>query len=290
MNHERDLTIFDEPPLAGPRLVLGFNGWMDGGDVSTGAIQYLNDQFDTLPFAEIAPEDFYVYGQTEGGEMSGLHRPMVLIEDGVLEDFEEPLAQFTYDPARNLIFFSGREPNCQWRRFSECLFQVVEQFAVEQIYFVGSVAGAVPHTRRPRFFGAVTDPEIRHQMDDLGLEPSNYEGPASFVAYMMREASLRHVPMLCIVAEIPAYVEGHNARCIQAAVSKLSMALEVDIDVQSLKRQADAFEQKLNAIMEDRDDLASVIRKMEVDYDRQAVNTNMDDLRAWFNRQGIRRN
>ena len=35
------LRIHDSPNLREPRLVLGFSGWMDGGEVSTGTVGYL---------------------------------------------------------------------------------------------------------------------------------------------------------------------------------------------------------------------------------------------------------
>lgn len=290
MTHARDLTIFDEPPLASPRLVLGFSGWMDGGEVSTGAIAFLNDKLNARPFAEIEPEDFYLYAPPDGYEDALALRPTVILDEGLLEDFEEPVARFTHDAKNNLILFSGREPNLQWRRFSDCLFQVVERYGVEQIYFVGSVAGAVPHTRRPRMFGAITDPDLRNQMEQLGLRPSNYEGPASFVSFVMREAALRHVPMLGIVAEIPAYVEGHNARCIETAVRTLSEALDLTVDVSPLSMRADSFEKKLNDMVEQRDDLAAVVRRMEAEYDRVATDDHLDELGEWFRKQGIHRN
>lgn len=288
MHDESDLTIYDKPPLKAPRLVFGLSGWMDAGDVSTGAIEFLNESLKARPFAEIDPEDFYLYAAPEGLEDDPLLRPLSVIEGGLLEDFEEPLARFTHDLSRNIILFTAREPNCQWRRFSECLFQITAQFNVEEIFFVGSITGSVPHTRRPRFFGAANEPDLLQRLDALGLRPVNYEGPASFATYLMREAALRHIPMLSIVAEIPAYVEGRNARCIEATIKKLEKALNVDVDVSPLQQQAESFERKLNRMVERREDLTAVVRRMESEYDRIATDAQMDHLRDWFKRQGMR--
>jgi len=38
------LKIYQRPNLRNSRLLLGFSGWMDGGEVSTGTIRYLIDK------------------------------------------------------------------------------------------------------------------------------------------------------------------------------------------------------------------------------------------------------
>lgn len=39
-----DLTIHQHPELDDPVLLMGLSGWMDGGNVSTGTIAYLQDR------------------------------------------------------------------------------------------------------------------------------------------------------------------------------------------------------------------------------------------------------
>ena len=47
------LSIYERPKLCNPRLLLGFSGWMDGGEVSTGTVQCLIDILGAKRFAEI---------------------------------------------------------------------------------------------------------------------------------------------------------------------------------------------------------------------------------------------
>src|SRR6056297_79508 len=56
-----DLTIHSQPELDDPVLLMGLTGWMDGGNVSTGTIAYLRDEFGATKFAEINPLDFYIH-------------------------------------------------------------------------------------------------------------------------------------------------------------------------------------------------------------------------------------
>ena len=56
-----NLKIHSEPSLKNPRMVMGFSGWMDGGDVSTGTIQYLRFTLQAKKFAQIESQKFYIF-------------------------------------------------------------------------------------------------------------------------------------------------------------------------------------------------------------------------------------
>ena len=56
-----ELKIHKRPKLNRPRLLLGFSGWMDGGNVSTGTAKYLIDRLGAEEFAQIDPEGFYIH-------------------------------------------------------------------------------------------------------------------------------------------------------------------------------------------------------------------------------------
>ncbi|MHC4542274.1 MAG: hypothetical protein ACYS74_21225 [Planctomycetota bacterium] len=57
----QNLNIIKKPQVSNTRLLLGFSGWMDGGDVSTGTVKCLIEKFGAERFAEIAPTGFYIY-------------------------------------------------------------------------------------------------------------------------------------------------------------------------------------------------------------------------------------
>ena len=54
------LNIYKRPKFSNPRLLLGFSGWMDGGDVSTGTVKCLVDKLGAQGFAEIEPGKLYI--------------------------------------------------------------------------------------------------------------------------------------------------------------------------------------------------------------------------------------
>ena len=282
------LNIYKKPKLRIPRLLLGFSGWMDGGEVSTGTVKCLIDKLDAQRFAEIEPTGFYIYSFPGSMEITALFRPHTQIKDGIIESYEIPSNTFFYSEKDNLIIFLGKEPNLNWEEFSECIFSICAEFGVEIIYFIGSVAGLVPHTREPRLFCSVSESGLRETFQHYGVKFTNYEGPASIVTYLTANCSKRDIKMVSLVAAIPAYVQGTNPKCIEAVIRRIAGMLELEIDFDNLMTMSDEFEKKLNDVVQEQPELESNIHKLEEDYDNEIFNNEMNDLKTWLEQQGIR--
>ena len=282
------LTFHAAPDLHDTRMILGFSGWMDGGDVSTGTVKCLADKLHAKPLAEIDPEGFYLLNFPGSMEISALFRPHTKIEGGLIGEYRNPTNAFFYSEENNLIAFVGREPNFHWTRYAECIFQVASQFQVSRIYFIGSVAGAVPHTREPRLSCSVSAEPLKETMQQYGVRFSDYEGPASLCTYLTVLAPKRGCEMVNLVAEIPAYVQGRNLRCIESVTRRLAGILGLRVDLDDLRALSDRLEEKLNEAMEKRPELAERIHELEADYDNEVFDTQMDDLKDWLQQQGIR--
>ena len=117
---------------------------------------------------------------------------------------------------------------------------------------------------------------------------SNYEGPASIVSYLTKLAQEKAIKMATLVAEIPAYVQGRNPKCIEAVVRRLAHLLAIEIDVEDLRRVSDELERKLDKVVQDRPELAQHIRMLEENYDAEVFDTELGDLKDWLIQQGIR--
>jgi len=282
------LKIYERPKFNNPRLLLGFSGWMNGGEVSTGTIKCLIDKLDAKKFAEIEPAGFYIYSFPGSMEVTALFRPHTQIKDGFIKSYEIPANTFFYSEQSNLILFLGKEPNLNWEEFSECIFSVCSEFDVEMIYFIGSVAGLVPHTREPRLFCSVSQVELKERFQHYGVKFANYEGPASIVTYLTTNCGNRDMKMVSLVASIPAYVQGNNPKCIEAATRRIAGMLELEMDFGDLTTISEEFEKKLHEVVHEQPELESNIRKLEEDYDNDIFNNEMGDLKTWLEQKGIR--
>lgn len=282
------VRIRKRPKLKDARMVLGFSGWMDGGEVSIGTIEYLVSKLGARKLADIDPQEFYIYSFPGSMEISSLFRPHAKIEDGLITGYQGPTNTFFCRPEHNLVLFEGKEPHFHWKEYAECILSVASELNVAMMLFVGSVAGIVPHTKGPRIFCSVSDVDLMPFVEEYDLTPSNYEGPASFVTYLTRLSTERGLQMASLVAEIPAYVQGRNFKCIEAAARKLAAILDLPLDLEDLRAMSAEFVRRMNEAVQERPELAELIRKMEQDYDKEVQDVEMADLRAWFEKQDIR--
>ncbi len=276
------------PNIEGARMLLGFSGWMDGGDVSTGTVEHLVEALAAQEFAEVQPGPFYIQGFPGAMEVSTSVRPHVAIEDGLITKFEGPRNTFFCSEDNRLVLFKGREPNLCWQEFADCILDLATDLHTERIYFVGSVSGFVPHTKGPRAYGCASEESLLPLMQEHDLLLSNYEGPGSFITYLMTRARERGLPMLSLVFEAPAYVQGRNPKCISAAARKLAGLLDLSVDLDHLEVLATEFQDHLDGAVRERPEIAELVRKMEADYDAESSPDDTDGLKEWFEKQNIR--
>ena len=94
--------------------------------------------------------------------------------------------------------------------------------------------------------------------------------------------------MINLVAEIPAYVEGRNPRCIEAMIKYLATLLKLQVNLEEMRLIADELEKKLNIAIEDKEELLEHIQKLEENYDQEVFDADLGDLKHWLEGQGIR--
>lgn len=271
-NSTSDLLHFlQRPSLHKATLVLAFDGWMDGGDVSTGTVQRLVDLLKARPVAEIDPDSFYLYNFPGSMELAALFRPRIEIEDGLIKSIDMPAATFFCHEAANLLLFLGKEPNLRWQAFADCILEVVRSFEVRRILFVGSFGGAVPHTREPRLHVTCSEAEMLPEMEQYALRRTAYEGPGSFSSYLMTRVGEVNAHMATLAAEIPGYLQGPNPVCIEAVTRRLAKILRLPLDLAPLRAASTEWELAVTAAIEKDEEMTGKVREMEEAYDNDLL-------------------
>lgn len=265
------LHLLDPTPYQDATLVLAFSGWMDGGDVSTGTVQQLVDLLAAEPIGHIDPEPFYIYNFPGTMEMTALFRPHIEIESGLIRAVEMPANEFYGHRESNLILFLGKEPNLRWQTFGRGIFEFAETMGVGRVLFVGSVGGSVPHTREPNLFVTCSDEQLLEDMEEYGVGRTDYEGPGSFTSYLMTQASSLGLPMVSIVAEIPAYLQGTNPMSIEAVTRRLAKILDVRVDFDAMRTASTEWEFEVSNSIEADSELADKVRELEEEYDNKLL-------------------
>lgn len=272
MNEPTDaLTIDSQPTLQDATLVLAFSGWMDGGDVSTGTVRRLVELLKAKQFAEIDPEPFYIYNFPGSMEIASLFRPHIQIKDGLVQSVEMPSNRFFVHEPSNLVLFLGREPHMHWRGFRDCVLKLGRETGVRRIIFVGSFGGTVPHTREPRVYVTCSNPELLTRMRQYAVGRTGYEGPGSFTTYLMSQAPAAGIDMVSLVAEIPGYLQGTNPASIEAVTRRLSKLLHLPLDLDTLRAASTKWELEVTSAVEQNEELAATVRKLEEQYDNELL-------------------
>ena len=282
------LTVSRRPHLDNARLIIGLSGWMDGGQVSIGTVETLVNKVHAQEIARIEPDGFYIYNFPGSMEISAVFRPHVEIHEGLLKRYHEPENIFLAASEQQLVFFLGKEPNLNWHSYTDCILDVIEQCNVKEVYFIGSVAGLVPHSREPRISSTVSDKALKSKLTAYNIKFTNYHGPGSVINHLLATARQRGIEMTTLVTEIPAYIQGQNVKCIEAMVRRLNGLLSLDLDFEDLRRNADELEQRIDQAIKNKTELAEHIKTLEANYDEEVFDTEMGDLKNWLEEQGIR--
>jgi predicted ATP-grasp superfamily ATP-dependent carboligase len=253
---ESELRISERPALTRPVLIAAFRGWNDGGQGATLAGGYLARLWSAERFADIDPEGFVDFQAT---------RPTVALEEGLTRRIEWPENAFYHGRVagleRDAVLLLGVEPNFRWRRFTELIVALARDLGVELVVTLGALLADVPHTRSAPVTGAATDPKL---VEELGLQPSRYEGPTGIVGVLLDECRRAQLPSVSLWSAVPHYVSlAPSPRAARALCVRLGDLLGVELDVRELAEAEQAYVEQVSAAVASDADTASYVEELE---------------------------
>jgi proteasome assembly chaperone (PAC2) family protein len=115
-------------------------------------------------------------------------------------------------------------------------------------------------------------------MAQYGLRRTGYKGPGSFTSYLMTRAEPAGLQMVSLVAEIPGYLQGTNPLSIEAVTRRLAKILRLPLDLASLRSASTEWEFRISNLVEQDDELAAEVRKLEEQYDNELLELDEREL------------
>ena len=115
-----------------------------------------------------------------------------------------------------------------------------------------------------------------------GIEFTDYEGPSSLVTSLAYHSRERGLNLRTLVVEVPHYpfLEMPTyPRSILKTTETLSSLLGLDIDLAELREATDEANAKLNEIMAENEEFASLVAKLEGDYDEEETSGDEEALK-----------
>jgi len=247
-----ELIVSSRPDLRRPVLVAAFRGWNDGGQGATLGGGYLARQWGAESFAEIESENFYDFQAV---------RPHVSLEEGLTRKLEWPANTFLHAPIpgldRDAVILLGVEPNLRWKTYSGLVLELAQDFGIELLVTLGSLLADVPHTRPAPVSAAASDPSL---VEELGVEPSRYEGPTGIVGVLLDACRQAGIPSVSLWAAVPHYVSlAPSPRAALALCRRFGELVGVDIDLEELEQASEEYgEQVTEAVASDAETAAYV--------------------------------
>jgi proteasome assembly chaperone (PAC2) family protein len=254
------LKIQELPSLRGPILIAAFAGWPDAAEVASGTARFLARKLRARRFAEIDPEEFYVFTET---------RPTTLILAPGQRALEWPSNEFFCwrNPTgeRDLIILQGREPNLNWREYVDIILGLAARLEVSQVIALGGTYDAVSHRGQVSLSGHATSPDLREKLDAFGIGSSSYEGPSSVQSALLEACRERGLRAASLWGHAPHYVRAApNPKVTHAMLRVLRTMLGVDLDLAELEVAGEQLEARVDAAMVENPELRDYIEQLDV--------------------------
>src|SRR5437868_3476171 len=251
-----ELIVSSRPELSRPVLIAAFRGWNDGGQGATLGAGFLAKEWGAEQFAEIDSENFYDFQAV---------RPNVSLEDGLTRNLEWPSNTFLHAPIPNLdrdaVILLGVEPNLRWKTYSNLVLELVQELQVELVVTLGSLLADVPHTRPAPVSAAASDPSL---VEELGVEPSRYEGPTGILGVLLDACRQAGLPSVSLWAAVPHYVSlAPSPRAALALCRRLGELVGTDIDLDELEQAGEEYAEQVTEAVASDAETATYVEELE---------------------------
>jgi hypothetical protein len=160
-------------------------------------------------------------------------RPVLDVQDGRLSELRWPelTIRHTRLEGRDVLVFSGAEPDLRWAELAADAVDLVRRLNVTEWVSLGAVPGAVAHTRPVPVMATASE-------DGLLDEPAGPEGllrvPSAALSVLEMAVTEAGTPAVGFYAQVPPYASiGYSAASI-ALVQRFARHLGAGIDVEPL--------------------------------------------------------
>jgi proteasome assembly chaperone (PAC2) family protein len=253
-----ELRYERRPALTRPVLICSFRGWNDGGQGASLAGSFLARSWRAEQFADIDPELFFDFQMT---------RPHVSLASGERQidwpenSFHHAHLPQTGEGPRDMLLLLGTEPSLRWRAFTGLVTGLATEFGASMVVTLGSLLADVPHTRPAPVTASASDSRV---LEELGLQPSRYEGPTGMVGVLHDACRVVDIPSVSLWAAVPHYVQlTPSPRAAKALCDRLATLLDVPLDTTELEQASKAYIQQVSEAVAADEETAAYVDELE---------------------------
>jgi hypothetical protein len=231
------LRIVDDSDLVAPTVVVAFDAWVDAGSASTSAVDALIEDSAGV-VAEFETDLLYDYRS---------RRPTLDIVDGRPASLNWPglSIQRIRLGERDVLVFTGPEPDFRWRELADDVVDFARQVEVEQWISLGAIPAAVPHTRPVPILGTESSRGLLRGDVQPGPQ-GRLRVPSAAISVLDIAVAEAGIPALGYFAQIPHYISGEYAPAAVALLDAVARHLDVEVAAIELRAEAEQLRTRLD--------------------------------------------
>jgi proteasome assembly chaperone (PAC2) family protein len=251
-----ELIVKKMPEMSHPVLIMGFEGWANGGNVAVGMIDYFIKKFGATRFAEIGPDKFYRFDDV---------RPTVRVKDGLLNAVIPVetgfFAAYKEEAGIDLLLFKAHEPHCRWFSFGEAVLSVCQELGVELIISLGGLQDSVVHTDAV-ISGFASSPELLERLKENQVTPTDYEGPGAIHSLIFQQAEAKGIEGISLWGHCPFYLQGTHLRLLCRMATVLANLAGFEVDTSELEKGWTQLARSIQRFIDGNPDLQKAIKEI----------------------------
>jgi PAC2 family len=250
---DRSLRLPEQLGVDRPVLLGAFEGWNDAGEAASSAIDRLARAWKATAFCDIDPEEFFDFTEV---------RPEVNVVDGEVRSITWPSTTFAVAPgAVDVVIASGPEPQMRWKAYCEAFVELALELEVSRAIFLGAYLGEVTHRGPVMLSATSSDPDA---IASEGFSASFYEGPTGILAVLQSALDEVGITAMTIWASVPVYSVTIAAKPALALAENGARIAGRPADLGGLARRAVEYEQLLDDVVANDDNVASFVQRVEM--------------------------
>lgn len=256
-----------DEPLVAPVILAAFDGWIDAGGASTAAAGHVGEG--SAQVVSFEADLLYDYRS---------RRPVLDIVDGTLHELTWPSLAIRRSRvgARDVLVFSGPEPDFRWRELGGDLLEIAVRLGVVEWITLGAIPAAVPHTRAVPILATASREGLLHHDEQQGPQ-GLLRVPSAAISSLEHIVAASGIPAVGFFAQVPHYVGGSYVPATIALLEHAGRHLGVDLPLGGLADEALAQRQRLDAAVEADDESRAYVSRLEGVVDNEQLPTG-DEL------------
>lgn len=243
-----EVKFIKKPKLYQPYFIAG---WPGMGEVAFKAVSFLIEKLNAIEFASIEGKDFFypVGTQINEGILS-----LPSIPYNKFYYVKNPQLKSNFDLNRHdlILFISNAQPDIsKYEAYTETIFSVLKNFNIKMVICFAAMPLPIDHTEIPGVWFCATDEKIKKELLKYNLKMMSDGQISGMNGLFLGIAKQKNLGGFCLLGEIPFYtIQIENPKASLAILEVLIKILNLFLDLQPLREQADFVEQQIEQLVD----------------------------------------